>query len=74
MKVNIRDITACCRRCNGEEFEPLQAGDLRLASELKCSGCAARYTYLQLLDQIGEEALRRANQALDELKRKPPRE
>jgi hypothetical protein len=28
-------------------------------------------TYLQLLDQIGEEAMRRANKAMDALKRPP---
>jgi hypothetical protein len=27
--------------------------------------------YLALLDQIGEEAMRRANQAIDELKKRP---
>jgi hypothetical protein len=71
MIVNIRDITAWCVWCNGDEFEPLQVGQLRLSSDLKCRGCGARYTYLQLLDQIGEEALRRANKAMDELKRRP---
>ena len=29
----------------------------------------ARFTYLQLLDQIGEEAIRRANKAMDDLKK-----
>ena len=29
--------------------------------------------YLLLLDQIGEEAMRRANQAIDELKKKGPK-
>jgi len=30
-------------------------------------------SYLQLLDQIGAEAIRRANKAMDELKKKPPK-
>lgn len=71
MIVNIRDIAAWCVRCDGGEFVPLQAGQLRLSSELKCSSCGTRYTYLQLLDQIGEEAMRRANAAMDELKKHP---
>ena len=72
MIVAIGDIAAGCVECGGGEFEPLSAAPLRLASHLKCSACSTRYTYLQLIDQIGEEAMRRANKALDELKKPPP--
>jgi hypothetical protein len=72
MIVAIGDITAACVDCGGGEFEPLSAAPLRLASALRCSVCGARYTYLELIDQIGEEAMRRANKALHELKKKPP--
>lgn len=71
MLVSIGDITAACERCSGCEFEPLTAGELRLSSELKCAGCGTRVRYLALLDQIGEEAMRRANKAIDELRRGP---
>ena len=71
MLVSIGDITAACGRCGGTEFEPLAGGALRLSSELKCAGCGARTRYLALLDQIGEEAMRRANKAIDELRRGP---
>ena len=71
MLVAIGDIAAKCARCGGEEFEPLTAGALRLATELKCNSCGAKVKYLALLDQIGEEAMRRANKAIDELKRRP---
>jgi hypothetical protein len=73
MLVNIGDISAACTRCGGADFEPLSAGRLRLASELKCTGCGARVKYLALLDQIGEEAMRRANKAIEELKKRPKR-
>jgi transcription elongation factor Elf1 len=73
MNVSIRDITAWCAWCGGKDFVQLSAEQLRLASELKCGACGARYTYLQLLDQIGEEAIRRANKAIDDLKRHPRR-
>jgi len=69
MIVSIRDIQAWCVRCGGGEFESLTPGPLRLATDLKCNACGARFTYLQLLDQIGEEAIRRANKAMDELKK-----
>jgi hypothetical protein len=72
MIVSIGDIAAGCADCGGGEFEPLSAEPLRLASTLKCSACGASYTYLQLIDQIGEEAMRRANKGLDELQTKPP--
>ena len=73
MIVGVGDIAAACVECAGGEFEPLSAAPLRLASTLKCSGCGARYTYLQLIDQIGEEAMRQANKAVDELQKKKPR-
>jgi hypothetical protein len=72
MIVSIGDIAAGCVECGAGEFEPLWAEPLRLASALKCSACDASYTYLQLIDQIGEEAMRRANKAVDELQKKPP--
>jgi len=71
MLINIGDITAACTRCGGTDLEPLSPGALRLASELKCTGCGAKLKYLALLDQIGEEAMRRANRAIEELKKRP---
>ena len=71
MRVTIGDITAQCSRCGGAEFEQLSTGPLRLATEMQCGQCGAKLRYLALLDQIGEEAMRRANQAIDELKKRP---
>jgi hypothetical protein len=73
MIVQVHDITAACRHCGGIHFQPLTAGPLRLPSELRCIGCGTKTRYLTLLDQIGEEAMRRANQAIDELKKNRPR-
>ena len=69
MIVSIGDIAAGCVACGGGAFEPLLAEPLRLPSTLKCSACGASHTYVQLIDQIGEEAMRRVNKGLDE---KPP--
>jgi DNA-directed RNA polymerase subunit RPC12/RpoP len=71
MLISIGDITAACPRCGGKEFEPQSEAPLRLATELKCPACGGKVKYLVLLDQIGEEAMRRANQALEELKKRP---
>ena len=67
----IGDITATCPQCGGLEFEPQSEGPLRLATVLKCAACGEKVKYLMLLDQIGEEAMRRANRALEELKKRP---
>jgi hypothetical protein len=70
MKIQIHDIVAECPRCNGREFEALTPEPLRLPSELRCTECGAKTRYLALLDQIGEEAMRRANRAIEELKKR----
>ena len=70
MIISIGDITAQCEVCRGTEFEVLSPGALRLTSELRCKGCGAKRKYLALLDQIGEEAMRRANEAIEELKKR----
>jgi uncharacterized Zn finger protein len=72
MIVQIRDIAASCAACGRAEFESLTHRRLVPTSTLKCRHCGASYTYLQLIDQIGEIAMRRANQALDALKKKKP--
>lgn len=64
------DVTARCPACGGIKFGPLLEGQLRLDSVLVCSRCAATTTYRELLDQIGEEAMKRANESLDKLQTK----
>jgi hypothetical protein len=38
---------------------------------MACAGCGERTTYRELLEQIGEEAIQRANEAIANLKRRP---
>lgn len=71
MVVSIHDIAARCVSCGTGTFDPVSPGEVRLESLLKCSGCGARYIYRELLDQIGEEAIRRANTSTDELQKRP---
>jgi hypothetical protein len=71
--VSVGEVAARCRSCGGTDFSPAQPGPLGLASVLACAGCGAAATYEELLDAIGEEAIRRANRSLDELKKKTPR-
>jgi hypothetical protein len=71
MDIRIGEIVASCERCGATEFALLAPGPLRLESKVRCSACGAAVKYVALLDQIGEEAMRRANQAIDELKKRP---
>jgi hypothetical protein len=73
MLVAVRDIAARCRECGETDFTPAAAGELRLTSVLICTACDERSTYRELLEQIGEEAIRRANDAIERLKRRPKR-
>jgi hypothetical protein len=73
MIVRIHDIVAVCPRCGADDFEQTSSPPLRLPSELQCTGCGAKTRYLALLDQIGEEAIRRANEAIENLKKNPKR-
>jgi hypothetical protein len=73
MLVSVGEITARCPKCEGTDFESALGGALRLTSELKCAGCGAKHKYLVLLDQIGDEAMRRADKAIDGLKQHPSR-
>jgi len=71
MLVAVRDIAARCRKCGATDFKPQGGGELRLTTVMACAGCAERTTYRELLEQIGEEAIQRANEAIARLKRRP---
>ena len=71
MLVAVRDIAARCRKCGKTDFKPLAAGELRLTTAMACTGCGERASYRELLEQIGEEAIKRANEAIARLKRRP---
>jgi hypothetical protein len=71
--IRIGEISAQCARCGGTEFEPPSPAALQLATELKCAACGEKVRYLALLDRIGEEAMRRANEAIEKLKKSPRR-
>ena len=73
MIVSIQDVSACCASCGGMEFRQLDAGAVRLATRLTCMRCDRPTTYRELLESIGEEAMRRANDALAKLKKNSPR-
>jgi hypothetical protein len=73
MLVAVRDIAARCRSCGKTDFKPPPSGELRLTTLLACTNCGERSAYRELLEQIGEEAIKRANDAIARLKRRTKR-
>ena len=73
MIVSIRDVTARCDSCGGTDFKQLDAGVPRLSTRMMCTKCRRETLYRDLLYSIGEEAMRRANEALAKLKKNSPR-
>jgi hypothetical protein len=73
MIVSIRDVTARCAGCGGTDFKQLDAGAPRLSTRMMCTTCKKESLYRDLLYSIGEEAMRRANEALAKLKKNSPR-
>lgn len=73
MIVSVGDVKAKCRACGRAEFNRPPGDELALETVLSCRDCGASTTYRELLEQIGEEAMRRANEAIAELKKRSPR-
>jgi hypothetical protein len=71
--VSVGDINARCKDCGGTDFKVVKPGTLRLTSLMACTACDRVTTYLDLLDDIGEQAMQRANESLTKLKRNGPR-
>ena len=70
MLVSVGDISARCKGCGGTDFKVLRPGALRFTSMMTCTRCERVTTYFDLLDDIGEQAMSRANESLANLKRK----
>jgi hypothetical protein len=68
MIIKLGEIQARCPACSGVEFDGPPQSELRTDSELACSGCGSKSNYHDLLEQIGEQAMKQANEALARLK------
>ena len=68
--MSIRGIQARCPGCGGASFHPRGSGELHAQSELACTGCGLKSSYEDLLEQIGQQAMQQANDAIARLKGK----
>ena len=73
MIVSVGDISAHCSKCGETDFQVMDSGAVRLTSRMQCTHCGQGTTYRELLESIGEDAMRRANEALEKLRKRNPR-
>ena len=75
MRVSVRSIVAQCPRCGSDEFESSTGKRLPLASDalMRCVGCGASTSYLELIVQIAETARAHSAAMLDEIRRNRPK-
>ena len=69
MIVSVGDLSARCKSCGGSDFRVADAGAVRLTTRMVFTQCEHATTYRELLESIGEEAMRRANEALEKLRK-----
>lgn len=67
MRVCVRDLLAACV-CGSIEFKEPHAPPFTLSDTFVCAKCERHWDYCALLDRIGEEAVRRAKEALESLR------
>lgn len=67
MKLGVGHIEARCPGCAARDFD-IAGGKLEMQSELICVACGKSTPYQALLNQIGEQAMKQANEALAKLR------
>ena len=71
MRINVRNLVAACPKCGGEELDAVASKDVALPeAEMRCAGCAAISTYVELIMQIAKKAVARSAAARQELQEK----
>ena len=72
MRVHVRNIAASCPKCGGEEFEADAGKRFELASQttMRCAGCDAITTYMDLVIQIADKAVHLSSATLEEIRKK----
>ena len=70
MIISVGEIRARCAGCGGVEFDEVADDALRSGTELRCTNCGRQTLYGELLEQIGEQAMKQASDALAKLRGK----
>jgi hypothetical protein len=69
MQISIGNIKASCARCNCSQFQPLAQSEPQATDLFACEQCKAQWTRGELLLQIGDEAVHRARQFRETLRK-----
>jgi hypothetical protein len=73
VEIRVRNIKAVCP-CGSSEFLTPKEQRLTARTLVTCAQCGKQRFYSDLLDDIGEEAIRQARDALERMtKKKPPK-
>ena len=70
MIVSVGEMRARCPACGAKKFEDVTANPLRSDTELRCTKCGRKALYGELLEQIGERAMKQASDSLAKLRGK----
>lgn len=70
MQIRLRDVAGRCPRCGCDEFEPLIEGDESPQAVFICAACRTPTTRVLLLMDIAEKSIERANEFLEESRRR----
>ena len=69
LTLSVGGVTAHCPKCGAIEFIPRAETGSGIGPTLVCTSCKTETTRRALIDQIGEEVMKRANEALEKARK-----
>lgn len=70
LKLSVGGVTAHCPKCGEIEFIWCEETGPDVSPMLVCSRCKTESPRIALIDQIGEEVMKRANEALEKARKR----
>jgi hypothetical protein len=70
LTLSVGGVTAHCPKCRAIEFVPHRETDGNVSPTLVCTSCKTETSRRALIDQIGDEVMKRANDALEKARKR----
>lgn len=70
LTLSVGGVTARCPKCGAIEFIPRAQTGREVSPALVCTSCKTETPRRALIDQIGEEVMKRANEALEKARKR----
>jgi len=70
LTLSVGGVTARCPKCGAIEFIPRGQTGREVSPALVCTSCKTETPRRALIDQIGEEVMKRANEALEKARKR----